>query len=293
MIKSILVAASGSESDADVFETAFAAARPVKAHLDFLHIKPRLGDATVNTPHADFSLGMGLTRTLDHVTTEITRRSRAAERHMHEFCTARNIPIGAAVSAEPRVAADWYEVSGDAIECMTFEARHRDLVVMGRMSAPDGLPRDLLDLVVLRSGRPVLIAPSGGCKDLAGTALVCWNESAEAARACAAALPLLAHARRVIVAGVNQDDPSSVDALKAGLEAAKRQLGRHGISAETAYVAAEGRPTADLLSSLAQENEASLVFLGGYGHSRMRELIFGGCTQHFIDGSPAAVLTLH
>lgn len=89
MIRSILVAASGSASDRPVFDTAFAAAQPLAAHLHFVHLHPRIGEAMVNTPHADFATGAAVGRTIDHLTADITRRSTAAERHVQEFCEPR------------------------------------------------------------------------------------------------------------------------------------------------------------------------------------------------------------
>ena len=55
MIKTILVPASGSDTDAVVFETALAAARPSRAHLDFLHLRVSSGAALQYTPHVGFA----------------------------------------------------------------------------------------------------------------------------------------------------------------------------------------------------------------------------------------------
>ena len=45
MIRTILVPTSGSETDAVVFETALAAARPCQAHLEFFHVRVSAGEA--------------------------------------------------------------------------------------------------------------------------------------------------------------------------------------------------------------------------------------------------------
>lgn len=290
MIRSILVAASGGESDTAVFETALAAARPLSAHLDFLHILPSLGDATLSTPHAGFAMGGGLVTTLDAVQAELTRRSKAAERHFREFCERRQLPVDNK-PAPDRASASWHQVSGDALECLTFQTRHHDVLVMGRTTGPDGLPSDLLELVLLRSGRPVLIAPTDG-SDLKGPAVVAWKESAEAARALAAALPLLHHAGQVVLVSV-VEDKTAADEAKVGLRDTVRQLTWHGIAADTQLVTSDGRSVADVLASVAIARNAGLIVMGAYGHSRMREIVFGGCTQHFLRNAPVPVFLLH
>ena len=291
MIRSILVAASGGDSDTTVFETALAAAEPVSAHLQFLHILPTLGDAALNTPHTDFAMGRGLVKSLEGVKTEIVRRSRAAERHFREFCERHPLDLVEAPQRAERPSASWREVSADALECLTFWARHHDMLVMGRMTGPDGLPSDLLELVLVRSGRPVLIAPSVA-QDLRGPAVVAWKETPEAARALSAALPLLLSAERVVLVTIPEDE-AGVDAAKEGLHQTARQLAWHGLLAETQLITDDGRPPADVLTSVALSRKASLLVMGAYGHSRMRQIVFGGCTQHFLRDAPAAVLLAH
>ncbi len=292
MIRSILVTASGSESDTPVFETALAAARPLSAHLDFVHVLPTLGDAALNTPHTDFAMGRGLVKSLDAVKTEIVRRSRASERHFQEFCERHSLPIiDKPQPVSDGVSASWEQVSGDALECLTFRARHRDLVLMGRMKGPNGLPNDLLELILIRSGRPLLIAPASG-SDIAGTAVVAWKESAEAARAVAAALPLLKKAERVVLVAIEESEPAA-DAAREGLRETARQLAWHGIAAETQFIPSARRPIAEVLTSVAIARHASLIIMGGYGHNRMRQIVFGGCTQHFLRDAPVAVFLVH
>jgi hypothetical protein len=87
---------------------------------------------------------------------------------------------------------------------MIFCARHYDLVVVGRRTGPNGLPPNLIERILLGSGRPLLIAPPRPPSLLLGTVMVCWKETAEAARAVAAAMPLLANAERVVL-GVSKN----------------------------------------------------------------------------------------
>jgi hypothetical protein len=47
----------GSETDAVVFETALAAARPCQAHLKFFHVRVSAGEALRYREHASFARG--------------------------------------------------------------------------------------------------------------------------------------------------------------------------------------------------------------------------------------------
>jgi nucleotide-binding universal stress UspA family protein len=39
------------------------------------------------------------------------------------------------------------------------------------------------------------------------------------------------------------------------------------------------RPAGEVLTATARSHPADLLVMGGYGHSRMREIVFGGFTE--------------
>ena len=43
----------------------------------------------------------------------------------------------------------------------------------------------------------------------------------------------------------------------------------------------------------ASEVGASLLVMGGYSHSRMREMVLGGFTRHILQGAELPVLMAH
>jgi nucleotide-binding universal stress UspA family protein len=185
-------------------------------------------------------------------------------------------------------SAAWHEAYGGGFERIMRHARRSDLVVLGRASHTDGLPQDLVELILLGSGRPVLLAPQRPVKQLAGTALVCWKETAEAARAVAAAIPLLAECNRVVVLTV-AERKEAPEGDEAGLV---RHLAWHGISAEALARPWDGRAVAEHIDAAMDQYAADLLVIGGYGHARMRQLIFGGCTQRFLDHSARPVFVM-
>ena len=288
-MKFVLVPIGGSESDGPVLETALAAARPFAAHVQFLHVRVAVGEAARHTPHVAFARGAALQEALQQLEEEGRSRSTACFQHVHDFCARVNIELCDTPGDQQSVTASCREVEGGALEHILFHARHSDLIVVGRRAKPNGLPAEFLDRLLLESGRPVLIASSTAPQTLTGTVLVCWKESADAARAVTAATPFLARAKRVIFAGVTERSEQTA----AAMAEAVRQFAWHGVPVEMQTIAPDGGPVEDLLATAARTSAADLMVMGAYGHSRMREIMFGGCTQSFIRHADRPVLLMH
>jgi nucleotide-binding universal stress UspA family protein len=288
-MKTILVPVGGSDADAHVLETALALARPLAAHLDFLHVNVTPGEAAVHTPHVEFARGAGLAKALDALKEKAEQRAAAAQRNVAGFCGRHGIDMTQAPCLAPSVTAHFSLDDGEPIERLVFHARHHDLVVMARAAALDGLPRDRLETLLIACGRPLLVTPAGGSMRELGTALVCWKETRDAARALSAAMPLLARARRVVVVSVAENGR----APRAALDEVVASLGWHGIAAQGHLVERAGHSTADALFATARTHGADLMVMGAYGHRHLAQVLFGGCTQSAIEGAPCPVFLVH
>jgi nucleotide-binding universal stress UspA family protein len=283
-MKNLFVPIGGGMSDAAVLATAWSVARATGAHLTFFHVTINPGDAALWLPHADFARGAAVHAMIDELQREAEQRASGARQHVEEFCRRndiefRNTPHDGVFSAS------WRESTGDAERQLVTEARFCDLVVIARQTQPNGLSPYLIERLLLDSGRPLLIVPRQARPDLMAAVMVCWKDTPEAARAVTAAMPLLVKAKRVIVAAVGQVDPTGPDKLAA-------TLGWHGIAADTERISAS-RPTGVALLETAQAQNVDLLVLGGYGHSRTREVIFGGVTQTILDAAAMPVLIAH
>jgi nucleotide-binding universal stress UspA family protein len=154
----------------------------------------------------------------------------------------------------------------------------------------DGLPPDRLETLLLGCGRPLLIAPTDAPLRALETAVVCWKETGDAARAVSAALPLLQQARRVVVVSVAEDGSAS---LPEALGEVVRGLAWNGIVAEAQVLPRTRRATSDALFAAAREHGADFMVMGAYGHRYLREALFGGCTQSVIDTGQCPVFLMH
>jgi nucleotide-binding universal stress UspA family protein len=287
-MRSILVPIGGSETDHPLFETALAAARPFAAHLQFVHVHVGAGEAAVHVPHAAFAMGPALSNALSDLDAEARFRSAAAAQHFRDFCLRSKVEIRDAPEQSKGVTASWHEEAGHALRRITLRARHNDLVVIGRARRANGLPVDFIEELLIGCGRPVVISHATPMPTLTGTIMVCWKESAEAARAVSAAMPLLARANRVVVVSVAENED-----LTETLSDVARHLAWNGVHAQTRIIAPNGTAIPDLLASAARECDADLMVLGAYGHSRMHEVLFGSCTQSVIRNADRPVLLMH
>jgi nucleotide-binding universal stress UspA family protein len=288
-MKSFLIPIGGSDTDSSLFETALAAARPFSSHLNFLHVHIGPGEAALHSPHTGFAMGPALSSALQELDTKAQTRSELAAQHFGEFCAKAMVEIRDAPERTDAVTASWREEDGSALPRILFHARHHDLVVVGRAKSANGLPADFLEQLLVGCGRPVLIAGPSAAPAFAGTIMVCWKESPEAARAVNAAMPFLRHARRVVVASIAENGDSTAESLAD----VARQLAWNGVRAEQRTVLASGGGIPALLSAAAHECGADLMVLGAYGRSRMHEILFGSCTQAVIRNAETSVLLMH
>jgi nucleotide-binding universal stress UspA family protein len=287
MIKTILVPTGGSDTDFVVFETALAVARLFGAHLEFFHVRVDAAEALRYSPHATFARGQGLRNAIDYRKQESQARSRAAKQHFEEFCGRHRLKITDTPNSSLGVSANWHEEPGHEEKPFVAQARTHDLVVMARARRPNGLPPDLLQLLLFGSGRPILIPAAKTPADLSRTIMICWKDAAEPTRAITAAMPFLVKAKRVIISNVEEDRPS------ANAAAVAHYLRWHGVCAETQAIKAAGRPIATLLSFAAKDCAADLLVMGAYGRRPLQESIFGGCTQSVLEQADVPVFLFH
>lgn len=179
-------------------------------------------------------------------------------------------------------------------EVLSMHARYADLVVLGQDDPDDAsVVRHLPEQLVLACGRPVLMIPYiGAGKTLGQRAIVAWDASREAARAVADALPLLEQAASVTVVSINprQRDFGHGDVPGADIAL---HLARHGIKVEVERVETRDVDVGNALLSHVANEGADLLVMGGYGHSRLREIMLGGATRTILHDMTVPVLMSH
>jgi nucleotide-binding universal stress UspA family protein len=287
-MKSILVPLSGSDTDSGVIEAAYALASRLKAHLDFAHIPLSAVDLRIAEPHIDFARGESLQLALK----DLSARSKAGEARVfssvEEFCKSRGILQSSKPSRSDSISAGWIKPCED-MEGLLRAARAHELIVVGRSSFGNALSLNLLDTLIAECGRPILLVPPKIRHVAFDTVAVWWKDHAVAARAASVAMPVIAAARRVAVLTA-EENGGGYAATAAELAA---QMAWHGVEASHRVLLDDGGPVIDSLWDASAAEKADLVVMGAYSHSRMREFIFGGCTEAVIESGPLPVLLLH
>lgn len=174
-------------------------------------------------------------------------------------------------------------------------ARHSDLCIVGQPDPEeDGVDQALLvEAAFMYSGRPALIVPYIGARAVPPeTVICCWDGSREAARAINDAVPFLERAKRVLVTVVDAEKLGGRVGPIAGADMAAH-LAHHGIEVEVKDLESGGLDVADVVLSHAADEAADMLVMGGYGHSRLREIVFGGTTQHILEHMTVPVLISH
>ncbi|MES2069271.1 MAG: universal stress protein [Pseudomonadota bacterium] len=178
---------------------------------------------------------------------------------------------------------------------LALQARYCDLAVLGQTDpdeASPGLVSDLPEYVMLNCARPVLLIPhSGQIERLGNKVLVAWDGSIEASRAIANALPLLQRAKNVTVAVFNATAHSEVHGAQPGADIAL-YLARHGIKVEVVQKHIDF-DIGSGLRLLAADTRSDLIVMGGYGHTRFREVLLGGVTLTMLRSMTIPVLMSH
>ena len=195
-----------------------------------------------------------------------------------------------AIAGTVAKGTEWHSQRDFPEAMIARHARAADLIVAAPSLGPDiGLfgradPGELL----MTCGRPILVAAPEVTSLDASSIVIGWKDTRETRRAVADALPFLRRARQILIVEVCEGGEEA--GAQQGVADVAAWLGRHGISASTTVRPRADEPVADQLRYVAEVQEADLIVAGGYGHSRLKEWIFGGVTRSFLSKPPNAVL---
>ena len=188
------------------------------------------------------------------------------------------------------VSWEWICRDGDLVERIAEAARLSDCVVMSAGPFADNGTVRLANTgdVAIRAPAPVIAVPVGSTGfAVTGAALVAWDGSQEAATALRAALPLLALAESVDILTIEEKQSDY-----RGRDAAV-YLSRHGIAAEVLERGDGGQTVESVIRGVITERRTAFVVQGAYGHSRLRETLFGGVTRGLLADAPVPLLLAH
>ncbi|HVZ68356.1 MAG TPA: universal stress protein [Rhizomicrobium sp.] len=282
--KQILVPLNASEGDEAILASAFTIAAPSNAHVAGLFVRP---DARMVTPIIGFSLFPDV---INEISKSAKQISDEAARAAHRRFTSTAINAKVTILDHPKpmncVSASFHEDEGFMFECVTQAAKFADLVVFGPFDAPEQYQASTAFAdVLLTAKRPVLICPKPISK-LPKKVVIGWDGGHATARAVCAAIPLLAGAADVEIVTVGH-------VTSDGHAALADYLSLSGVTARKSELDKGSRTIGETLLEAAHKSNADLLVMGGYGHSPLRESIFGGTTAMAIADVSVPIFLAH
>jgi nucleotide-binding universal stress UspA family protein len=275
--KTILVHLNDPRRAEAVLEPAVRLAARHNSHLIGLHVQ-----AAVPAPPIPLPYGSDVVRSI----------AAAQQKETDEIAATF-----ARVTANQPFVAEWRVEKGphlDPAEVAMDHSRGADLIVAGQTD-PDWRASPLHDVaerLALGSGRPVLVVPYvGRYPEIARNVVIAWKARRESARAVFDALPMLEQADAVQILEVEEGGRRG-NALGADTSIAAA-LARHGIKPTVRTSVAGDIGIGDEILSRIADLGADLLVMGAYGHSRMRELVFGGVTRHIARHMTVPTLLSH
>lgn len=283
--QSIIVPVFGAVDDSAPLDAAFAAARPFGGHVSALFIHP---DPRTAVPFLGVPVTPEVVQEIIDGAEEIAReRAGTARASVQEAAKRADAAFGEAPMPGAHLSCSFRVVYGQLPGILLAESHLADLMVVSagfREDAPD--LQDAFIGLLLKSQRPVLVAPHKPISDLIAHIAIGWDGGAAASHALHAALPLLNKAARVTLYSVKTSRHVS-------LAQPHEYLALHGIDAQLREVEPRGDSAGNALLDAATGDGASLLVAGGYGHSRIAETFFGGATVDLTAQTELPLLLVH
>jgi nucleotide-binding universal stress UspA family protein len=171
-------------------------------------------------------------------------------------------------------------------------ARFADLVVLPRPygEGKGAESEAVIEAAMFEGKAPVLVLPEKGLGEhvVPKRIVVAWNQSAEAMTATRMALPFLKSADAVDITVIDPPPHGAERSDPGGLLC--QMLVRHGVHAEVTVLARSLPRVSDVLARHVLDENADMLVMGAYGHSRFREAILGGATRNMLEQATVPML---
>lgn len=287
-MKVILVPVADRPECRIALDHAFRLADDLAANVLGCHLRPHRSEAPAPAGPR-FRLRVG--RAAPPAPTPGVREAGLKCRHAHELFKRHVEQHGYQLVKHPSLGkqrcAQWIELVGaaDRLFCIAGPIADMSVVSRPQRNARGPGPEILLS-ALLHSGKPVLVLPQTPLPVVGQRILIAWNQSVEAARAVSAALPLLQQASAVHICSCGPETnlgPKSVHLAQ--------YLTYWGVKCRRQTT--RGKDVNGELEAACDDTRSDLVIMGAYSRNRVREILFGGVTQHMLFRTSRPVFTLH
>jgi nucleotide-binding universal stress UspA family protein len=281
--KKILVPIDTGYLNEALLGTAISAAQRFQAHIEALYVPAGRRDDILN--YGTVGLSDSLKKTVMEAAARGTSEQASALRQAFEkVCREHKVALADKPPASAKATAAWHEETGYGADVLVRRGRLSDLIFVAR-PGDSTAAAETFETALLETGQPVVVVPPTPQQCIATRITIGWNASAEAARAIAEALPCLLSADAVTVLASQKRAASAQELVD--------YLGWHGIKPAVRIFEAGSRAVGETLLAESHELGADLLVIGGYTHTRARQLLFGGVTRHIFEAADIPVMMAH
>jgi hypothetical protein len=265
-------------------EVASELALQLKAHTNVVFTRPDPVVTAALVPEMVAAAGVVAAA----IETEGKRAQAAAFEAFERWRTAYGLAPAEDELAANSSAAAWHERIGSIAATMIEVGRLCDLAIIPQPDPNEVVTGEAFAAAVFDSGRPAIVTPASVRQSIFHHVVVAWNGSPQAARAIDGAMPLLRQAEKVSIFAPTEDAEAMF--CKLGL---LQHLSWHGIRAE--FMDTQGKPAdiGEALTDSVASAHATMIVMGAYSRSRIREAVLGGVTHHVIKHTDIPVLMMH
>jgi len=284
-IVKISVPITGTDRDVMALSTAFQMARAFNAHVEVLFIQRDPREVIV---YSTMTLRPEITENVINAEIELQEAaSLAAQRNFSNAAADCGVRIMDVPSRIGAATANYRAVTGHLGQVMADAALLSDLVVFPPIVKGDDLHNAFLQ-VLLKVGRPVLLSARGKPAHIGQRVAIGWDGRSAAAKALVAALPILEKAETAQLVTIGP-----LSGNECSIEDARKFLALHEIRCSELIIERGSRPVSEMLVDAATASGYDLLVVGGYGHSRLAESIFGGVTAGIVSHAELPILLVH
>ncbi len=276
MITRLLLALDPTPSSHAAAAAALAIARASGACIEAI--------AVIDTPWITRAQAVGIGGT--------AYRVHAEQTELHAARAQAKAAIAALCQAGPDVACAVHQEEGDPAALLAAHAMDCDLIVLGQQAhfwgEADGDVSEVVRALLHNDPRPVLLTPAQPAPG--NVILVAIDGSMPSSRSLhMLALLGLARERPVRVISIGTE----IAVLTPRTEQAATLLRAHGAADVTPVAIVSDADPAEIIVAQARECGAGLIAMGAYGHSGIRQFLFGSATQHLLRQGPTSLFVHH
>jgi len=276
-LREIVVFIDGHTKAGGILEFAGELAEEHGARLIGVFLQP---EPTI-TPAETFARGTGMQRVSESHSSQLERIDADYRALFRDIVRRHGLPPDSEWRSLPYFSGE-----------VGVHAYYADVVVVAQPWPDGGTDRapGLAESLILTSGRPIIVFPSVSTVSRIRRILVGWNARRESIRAVADAMPALMKAEAVEVLVIDHERTAG-HGEDPGAEVA-RHLARRGVKVDTRHLssAKEKQEVGHLLLSQAATFGADLLVMGAYGHSQLRDWMFGRVTRTVLREAGLPVL---